>query len=163
MDMCGFSLYICSVNNSSTNLQRLCLTPGSLPSQSFVKFKALFLQQRDPVQKACSGLSLSFVYFLFVSLLGNLASEPWLHLIPFWAPQHVSPQLSPLHIALLAFPQQHVKRAEITDWCQLQAGTQLKQWNAKSLQLLELVKTCTGTNITVSLIWMITKYISLGV
>lgn len=126
MDMCGFFFYVCSVNNSSMDLQSLCLTPGSLPSESFVKFKALFLQQRGPVWGACSDLSLPFVCFLFVSLWGNLAPEPWLPFIPFWAPQHVSPQLPSLHIALLAVPQQHVKGAAITDWCQLQAGTQLK-------------------------------------
>lgn len=83
MDMCGFSLYVCSVNNFSTNLQKLCLTPGAIPSQSFVKFKVLFLQQRGSVWGACSDLSLPFVCFLFLSLLGNLAPEPWLPLIPF--------------------------------------------------------------------------------
>lgn len=115
MNTCGFSLYVCSVNNSSTELQKLCLIPGSLPSLSFVKFKVLFLQQRGRVWGSCLDLSLPFVCFLFVSLWGNLAPEPSLPLIPFWAPQHVSPQLPPLLIALLAFSQQHVKGAAITD------------------------------------------------
>lgn len=150
---------VCSVNHSSTELQRLCLTPGSPPFLSFVKFKALFLQHRGPVWGACLDLSLPFVCFLFVSLWGNLAPEPWLPLIPFRASQPVSPQLPALLRALLAFPQQHVKGAATTDWCQPQEGTQPKQWNAKLLQLLELEKTCTGPETMVSLIWLITKHI----
>lgn len=117
--MCGFSLCVFSVNNSSTEFQRPCLTPGFLSSLSFVKFKALFLKQRGPVWGACLDLSLPFVCFLFVSLWGNLAPEPWLPLIPLWAPQHVPPQLSPLFIVVLAFPQQLVKGVATTDSCQL--------------------------------------------
>lgn len=144
VNTCGFSLYVFSVNNSSAESQRLCLTPHSLPFLSFVKFKALFLQQRGPVWGACLDLSLPFVCFLFVSLWGNLAPEPWLPLIPFWAPQHVSLKLPPLLIALLAFPQHHAKGAATTGWCQLQKGTQLKPRNAESHPLLQLAKTRTG-------------------
>lgn len=112
--------YVCSVNHSSSELQRLCLTPGSLPFLSFMKFKALFLQHRGPVWGACLDLSLPFVCFLFVSLWGNLAPETWLPLIPFWAPQPVSPEFPGLLKALLAFPQQHMKGAATTEWCHIQ-------------------------------------------
>lgn len=88
--MCAF-FSICLVNNSSIALLRPWLTLGLLPSSSFVKLKAPFLQQRGPVWGACLDLSLLFVCFLFVSLWGNLAPEPWLPLTSFGAPQHASP------------------------------------------------------------------------